>query len=335
MTEHFTANLIGVIAGTLTTIAFVPQVIKTWRTRQAADLSFGMLVVFNAGVALWEVYGWLAGAMPVIAANAVTLVLSMSILVLKVRYSRMSRTDSYVCTALALVTLAVCLYFAPRGHHFGFVDMGQDGYQLRQAIDLSRGKMIFRDTFDQYGPLNGYLNTAGFVMFGRRLLAIKYFVSLWYAVIAAMLYLTARRWLSPVLAAFSSLLWLALAPFYQHGIMISPHVYVLFLQASAVLLVLWATPERPAAFAIAGVLTGLSWGVKQSIGTLFLLALLLFLLLYAVTRRDRWIPAAASALVMTGGFAIAVSGVLAFLYGTAARCMTGICRRSRFRDRSI
>jgi MtN3 and saliva related transmembrane protein len=88
MTEHSTANLIGVIAGTLTTIAFVPQVIKTWRTRQAADLSLGMLIVFNAGVALWEVYGWLAGAMPVIAANAVTLVLSMSILVLKVRHSK-------------------------------------------------------------------------------------------------------------------------------------------------------------------------------------------------------------------------------------------------------
>ena len=81
-------NLIGVLAGTLTTIAFVPQVIRTWQTRRADDLSLGMLIVFNLGVALWEVYGWLAGAMPVIAANAVTLVLSLSILGLKIRYSR-------------------------------------------------------------------------------------------------------------------------------------------------------------------------------------------------------------------------------------------------------
>ena len=41
--------------------------------------------------------------------------------------------------------------------------MAHDGYQLRQALDLSHGAVIFRDTFDQYGPFNGYLNTIGFV----------------------------------------------------------------------------------------------------------------------------------------------------------------------------
>src|SRR5882672_9896544 len=82
----------------------------------------------------------------------------------------LSRVDLILAVGLAAITLAVCLYFAPRGFQAGFVDMGQDGYQLRQVLDLSRGSVIFRDTFDQYGPLNGYLNTVGFLALGGRLM---------------------------------------------------------------------------------------------------------------------------------------------------------------------
>ena len=58
-------------------------------------------------------------------------------------------------------TLVISLYFAPRGFNGGFTDMAHDGYQLRQVLDLERGKTIFKDTYDQYGPLGGYLNLAG------------------------------------------------------------------------------------------------------------------------------------------------------------------------------
>jgi MtN3 and saliva related transmembrane protein len=79
------ANIIGAVAGTLTTIAFVPQVLRTWRTRRADDISMGMLLLFTTGVALWEVYGLIIGAPPVIAANGVTLVLAVMMIVLKAR----------------------------------------------------------------------------------------------------------------------------------------------------------------------------------------------------------------------------------------------------------
>jgi MtN3 and saliva related transmembrane protein len=79
------ANVVGVLAGTLTTTAFVPQVVKTWRTRRADDVSLGMLLIFASGVALWEVYGWSIGALPVIIANAVTIVLVLVMVVLKLR----------------------------------------------------------------------------------------------------------------------------------------------------------------------------------------------------------------------------------------------------------
>ncbi|MGE0449047.1 MAG: SemiSWEET transporter [Vicinamibacterales bacterium] len=81
-------DLIGLVAGALTTVAFLPQVIKTRQTRCAGDLSFGMLLTFTAGVAMWGIYGLLIQSTPIIASNAVTLVLTMAILWMKIAYSR-------------------------------------------------------------------------------------------------------------------------------------------------------------------------------------------------------------------------------------------------------
>ena len=79
-------TLIGLLAGTVTTIACMPQRQQTWRTRSAQDVSLGMLLTFIIGVFLWLVYGLLLGALPIILANLVTLVLTLAILILKVRY---------------------------------------------------------------------------------------------------------------------------------------------------------------------------------------------------------------------------------------------------------
>jgi MtN3 and saliva related transmembrane protein len=79
-------ELLGYAAGTLTTIAFVPQVLKVLKTRSTADISLGMFVIFTAGVILWEIYGLLLGSWPIIVANLVTLVLSGTILALKLRH---------------------------------------------------------------------------------------------------------------------------------------------------------------------------------------------------------------------------------------------------------
>ena len=79
-------TLVGLLAGTLTTIAFIPQLQQNWRTRSAQDVSLGMLLTFVTGVFLWLVYGLLLGALPIILANLVTLVLTLAILILKLRY---------------------------------------------------------------------------------------------------------------------------------------------------------------------------------------------------------------------------------------------------------
>jgi MtN3 and saliva related transmembrane protein len=78
-------TLLGLVAATLTTVAFVPQVVKTWRTGSTHDISLGMFAILCAGVAAWLVYGALIGDLPLILANAVTLVLAGTILYFKVR----------------------------------------------------------------------------------------------------------------------------------------------------------------------------------------------------------------------------------------------------------
>ena len=74
---------IGLVAGTLTTVSFIPQVVRSWRRRSVADLSPTMLVAFSAGVSLWIVYGLMTDALPVIISNAVTLALALALVAMK------------------------------------------------------------------------------------------------------------------------------------------------------------------------------------------------------------------------------------------------------------
>ena len=81
-----TTTLFGYAAAALTTVAFVPQVVRIWRSKNTRDISLGMYVIFTAGIALWLVYGILLGSMPIIIANCITIVLAGSVLVMKLRY---------------------------------------------------------------------------------------------------------------------------------------------------------------------------------------------------------------------------------------------------------
>ncbi|HYI69088.1 MAG TPA: SemiSWEET transporter [Skermanella sp.] len=80
------AELIGIVAGLLTTVAFLPQAVKIWRSKSAKDVSLAMFVCFCAGIVLWVIYGFMLGALPVILANVVTLCIAATILVFKIRY---------------------------------------------------------------------------------------------------------------------------------------------------------------------------------------------------------------------------------------------------------
>lgn len=76
----------GYMAATMTTLAFVPQAMKTIRTKDTRSISLGMYVVFTAGIAMWLVYGIALDSMPMILSNIVTFILSATILGLKLKH---------------------------------------------------------------------------------------------------------------------------------------------------------------------------------------------------------------------------------------------------------
>lgn len=79
-------QILGLLAGSFTTAAFLPQVVKTWRSRSAKDLSLGMFSLFCLGVCMWLVYGLAVRDVPVIAANLLTLLLASTLLYFKLRF---------------------------------------------------------------------------------------------------------------------------------------------------------------------------------------------------------------------------------------------------------
>lgn len=81
-----TIVLVGYIAGTLTTISFIPQVARAWKLKETRDLSLAMLLLFALGVLLWALYGVWIGSIPIIAANVITFILILVLLWMKINY---------------------------------------------------------------------------------------------------------------------------------------------------------------------------------------------------------------------------------------------------------
>ncbi|MEY4711733.1 MAG: hypothetical protein RIS88_1183 [Pseudomonadota bacterium] len=79
-------DFIGYFAATLTTVSFVPQAWKTFRSRDVSGISLGMYALFTTGVALWLAYGLALGNVPITLANGITLTLALAVLVMKLRY---------------------------------------------------------------------------------------------------------------------------------------------------------------------------------------------------------------------------------------------------------
>jgi MtN3 and saliva related transmembrane protein len=89
--ETIMIEILGYISATITTIAFLPQLIKTFKTKSAKDVSMGMFVLFTTGVFLWIIYGILTNTMPVLIANAVIFCLSITQIILKIKYDKLKK----------------------------------------------------------------------------------------------------------------------------------------------------------------------------------------------------------------------------------------------------
>tara|TARA_B100000945_G_scaffold13718_1_gene10453 strand:- start:101 stop:376 length:276 start_codon:yes stop_codon:yes gene_type:complete len=86
---HFNyIDLSGFLAALLTTIAFLPQLYKTWQTKSADDVSLIMLILFITGLICWIIYGLRINSIPILVANIITFIFNFSILILKITYTK-------------------------------------------------------------------------------------------------------------------------------------------------------------------------------------------------------------------------------------------------------
>ena len=83
-----TIDFFGYFAAVLTTLAFIPQLIKTLKTKKAEDVSLTTLIMFLTGVAAWIIYGVQISSKPILIANVITFLLNFLILVFKLIYSK-------------------------------------------------------------------------------------------------------------------------------------------------------------------------------------------------------------------------------------------------------
>ncbi len=79
-------TIIGFVAATLTTIAFIPQALKTIKTKNTKDISLPMYLILTTGILFWFIYGLLIVDYPIIIANIVTLIFALIILINKLKY---------------------------------------------------------------------------------------------------------------------------------------------------------------------------------------------------------------------------------------------------------
>ena len=88
MSQFNYIDLFGFLAALLTTIAFLPQLYKTWKTKSADDVSLTMLVLFITGLICWIIYGLKIDSIPIVLANVITFIFNFSILILKITYNK-------------------------------------------------------------------------------------------------------------------------------------------------------------------------------------------------------------------------------------------------------
>lgn len=92
------ATLLGFMAGTLTTVAFIPQLIQVYQTKSARDISYPMFFIFIMGILSWIAYGVSIRELPIIVTNSITFIVATAILVLKLKYDAAYKRTNCIAT---------------------------------------------------------------------------------------------------------------------------------------------------------------------------------------------------------------------------------------------
>ena len=190
--------------------------------------------------------------------------------------------DIVIISFLFFLTFAVAGWFSTLG-----IDPHHDGIMLKPAIDFAEGKILFKETFTQYGALTTILQGVSLIIFGKYLVVIKLLTALFYSLIAALLYVIWKNVIPRYLAAMSCIIWLLLAPYFVWPFLAWSSVYALFFQMLALyLVILFIKKSKKYLLVIAGFSAALCFWCKQTVGIFLIGAITIFIIVYCLYKRD-------------------------------------------------
>ena len=200
-------------------------------------------------------------------------------------------------------------------------DPHHDGVMFKAALDVSNGKMLFRDTFGQYGPFTPLFQGAALMMFGRELVVIKLQTVLFYALSAVVFRHFLDLFLRPAFRNIALGFFLLFPPFYVVPMHPWSSVYALFFSLIAgyfmIRLTDNAAPHRKYA-AIVGIAAFFAFGCRHPCGLTTLAAGIIVLGAMAYFRQDKWRKFSTELISMLGGFLLPLLLLLLWLWGSGA-----------------
>lgn len=181
------------------------------------------------------------------------------------------------------ITFIVSGYFSAVG-----TDPHHDGIVLKPAIDVAQGKMLFRDTFTQYGALTTLIQALAIKAFGEFLITIKLTTAFFYGLIAVLIYFIWSNFLTKKLAVFSWLVWVLLAPYFSVVFLPWSSVYALFFQCLTLYFILkYFKSKNTKMILLAGIFGGLAFWSKQNVGAYTIAASIISIILLQVLNRKK------------------------------------------------
>ena len=199
------------------------------------------------------------------------------------------------------------------------IDTHHDGILLKPAIDVAQGKVLFRDTFVEYGALTTFVQAASIKLFGEYLLAMRLTTVFSYAVLAVLLWIIWSKFLPRNLTLISLILWLALAYFYDGPFHSWSSVYALVFQCVSFLAVLaFCKKQKYIYLIIAGAGASLAYWFRQPVGVFLYLAIGGFIMLLAFLKIISLKKMLSSLLSISAGFIIVSLPLLVYILKNGA-----------------
>ncbi len=180
-----------------------------------------------------------------------------------------------------LITLIVAGYFSTIG-----VDPHHDGILLKPALDMVSGKILFKETFTQYGALTTIIQALALKIFGSYLITIRLLTAFFYALISLLLYFIFKRFLPMLVLLFSLFIWLFMAPYYSATFLPWSSIYALFFQLLATyLFIIFFEKKSRGYFILASISTALIFWYRQPVGVFTFLAIIVYFAYLYITKQ--------------------------------------------------